>query len=80
MWKGDVYESLTSHEVKFLPLLIRPVQPQDLDMMCKCWICLDTIEDVEPSVEIFSDIVLVFAKVEVKSAEDDAHGNVSVEC
>lgn len=56
------------------------MQPQDLDMMCKRWICLDTIEDVQSSVEIFSDIVLVFAKVEVESAEDDAHGNVSVEC
>ena len=48
-------------------------------MMRKRRICLDAIEDVQSSVEVFPDIILVFAKVEVECAEYDAYGDISME-
>jgi hypothetical protein len=52
------------------------VQPQDLDAAGKAPVGFDPVEDVERSVQV----VLVLAKVEVNGVEDEAEGDVAVEC
>ena len=40
-------------------------------------ICLDSVEDVETPVKVFTDVVLVFSEVNVDSAKDDTGCYVS---
>ena len=40
-------------------------------------ICLDSVEDVETPVKVFTDVVLVFPEVNVDSAKDDTGCYVS---
>ena len=41
-------------------------------------ICLDSVEDVETPVKVFTDVVLVFPEVNVDSAKDDTGCYVSM--
>ena len=71
---------LTADEVKHITLFVRPMQPQHFDMVCECRIRLDAIEDIQSSVEVFSDIILVFPEVKIEGAKDDANSDVSMKC
>ena len=65
----------TSHEIECIPLLVRPVQPQSLDLGGKYRIFFDPIEEVEGSVPVF----LVFAEMKVDGGENASLGDIPVE-
>lgn len=48
-------------------------------MASKNRVRLHPVEDVQPTVQILPNIVLIFPEVKVKCMKDDPYGNVSVE-
>jgi hypothetical protein len=68
-----------AHNVEHVALLICPVQPQNLDVAGKDWVCLDPVKNVQAAVEVLLYVLLVFSKMQVQCVENDAHCNIPVE-
>ena len=66
----------TSHDIKHITLLIRPMNSQCFDQLCKIGIFFDTGEDIESFVDV---VELVVAEVEVEGVEDVTLGDLAVE-
>ena len=47
-------------------------------MTRKLRVCLHSVEDIQTAIEVIPPNGVLLAKVQVDSAEDDAHGNVPV--
>lgn len=57
---------LTNHEVEHVPLLIRPMQSERFDAAGKYRICLDTIKDIQSTIEGF----LIIPEVKIQCMKD----------
>ena len=66
---------LTSYKIERISFLIRPVQPQLLDLPGEGRIFLDPIKEIEGSIPV----LLIFSEVKVDGGENASLGDPSVE-